>query len=100
MERASTTSDRPNGTELLPSPPPRLELESGNFANLREGIIHVHLANGQELFGVSEHMIAFEISVLNAVMQVYLLGFSKGRSHESSKLEGKLTTMIKLIFDK
>lgn len=78
---------------------PRLELDSGNYATLQEDIVHVYLPTGQELFGVSVHVIPFEAKILGSVMQVYLLGYNKGRSSESAKIQGKLTTMIKLVFE-
>jgi hypothetical protein len=76
-----------------------LELDSGNYALLNQDIVHVYLPSGQELFGVSVHVIPFEAKILGSVMQVYLLGYNKGRSSESTKIQGKLTTMIKLVFD-
>lgn len=80
-------------------PEPRLELESGNYAVLNEEIVHVYLPSGQELFGVSVHVIPFEAKILGSVMQVYLLGYNKGRSTESSKIQTKLSTIVKLVFD-
>jgi hypothetical protein len=78
---------------------PRLELDSGNYATLSQEIVHVYLPGGQELFGVSVHVIPFEAKILGSVMQVYLLGFSKGRSSESGKIQGKLASIMKLVFD-
>lgn len=104
--RASNNDGRPlievSGSSLEEPwivPEPRIELDSGNYAVLNEEIIHVYLASGQELFGISVHMIPFDAKMLGSVMQVYLLGFNKGRSTESNKMQSKLTTMIKLVFD-
>jgi hypothetical protein len=104
--KASTTSNgqgRPFEAVAQEEPrivvEPRLELDSGNYATLHEDIVHVYLPSGQELFGVSVHVIPFEAKILGSVMQVYLLGLNRGRSSESNKIQGKLTTMIKLVFD-
>lgn len=105
--KAATTANgqgRPLIEVLCPEEPrievePRLELDSGNYALLNQDIVHVYLPSGQELFGVSVHVIPFEAKILGSVMQVYLLGYNKGRSSESTKIQGKLTTMIKLVFD-
>lgn len=78
---------------------PRIELDGGNYAALKEEVVHVYLQSGQELFGVSVHVIPFETKILGSVMQVYLLGYNKGRSTESSKIQTKLSTIVKLVFD-
>jgi hypothetical protein len=89
--------------DQLPLPPPfeqRLNLDSGNYATSENGLVRLWLANGQELFSFDANLMAFDLKGLTALMQVYLLGFNRGRSHELTKVEARLKAAMQIVFDK
>lgn len=84
----------------FPPAPTRIELDSGNWAILDQGLIKIYLSSGQELFSIDGNSMAFTVKSLAALMQVYLLGFNRGRTHERERLESKVKLLHQLVFEK
>lgn len=77
----------------------RMELENGSYGVLEEGIVHLHLADGSELFSVDANTVRFEKKYLVALMQIFLIGVQRGRSTEANNVRQKLSTIINLVFN-
>jgi hypothetical protein len=87
------------GTERAEPAIHRLELGSGNYAVLQGGLIRLHLADDRELFSVDAGTFSFDRQILAGVIQVYLIGYNKGRSTERERLKGKNLLIHKLTFE-
>lgn len=81
-------------------PPARIELDGNCYAILKEGIVRLYASTDAEIFSIDANTVPFEKKILGAVVQVYLLGLSRGGAAEKAKLENKLTSIITLMFDK
>lgn len=91
-----------NDLEQPPSPevpPSRMELENGSSAVLRDGIVHLYLADQSELFSVDANTVSFEKKFLVALMQVFLIGVQRGRASELANVRQKLSQIINLVFN-
>jgi hypothetical protein len=77
----------------------RIQLEKDSYATLAEGIVHLHLADGSELFSVDANTVQFEKKILGAIMQVFLIGVQRGRSTEQANVRQKLSQIINLVFN-
>jgi len=78
----------------------RINLESGNFVTRGEtGVMKFFLKDGRELFSLDAGLIPFENKTLLAVMQVYLLGHTQGKTQERNVLSSKLNSALQLIFE-
>jgi len=77
----------------------RMELDSGNHAVLKGGLVYLYLSNGQELFSVDANSLAFEKKLLGAAMQIYLLGFNRGKTNEQARIKTRVQSALGLVFD-
>jgi hypothetical protein len=77
----------------------RLELDGNCYATRSEGIVRLYSNNDAEIFSIDANTVPFDKKILGAVVQVYLLGLTRGASTEKTKLKEKLGSIIKLAFE-